>query len=134
MEKADWIFIGLMLFGAVLVTVSLLRKQLHSRLEQEGRTAEGTVISIEYVSTRSAHYHPVVRYWTPEQEWITATAIFGTQFPRFREGDTVKVRYDPAEPTSFTVEGADSGATAWVSLFFGIGIMFYAFLLYFHLL
>jgi hypothetical protein len=62
---------------------------------------------------------PVVEFRTDDGRSVRARDPVGTNPPRFRPGDEVQVRYDPADPSRIVV-----GGSLWIAvLHFAIGIV-----------
>nr|WP_281383871.1 DUF3592 domain-containing protein [Hymenobacter citatus] len=118
------------LVGGGITGFSLLMIQRNLKLKKEGTTAEGTIIQIDYEGISSPAYYLTVRFWTPQQEWMTVRSRYGIKYSRFREGQTVKVRFDPVDATNFTIEGEGSGITAWLSVLTGIVVVLYGIIHY----
>ncbi|MEV5568485.1 DUF3592 domain-containing protein [Spirillospora sp. NPDC052269] len=71
-----------------------------------------------------ASYHPVVRFQDASGHRIEAAARYGDRAPSAREGTTVEVRYDPANPSDVIVAGWwRSGAGTW-TLCVAAGLVF----------
>ncbi|WP_400190442.1 DUF3592 domain-containing protein [Hymenobacter sp. B81] len=119
------VFGGFFLIGAIL----MLRKAAHIR--RHGTETTGTVIRLEeQTSRRSTVYVPVVRFLTTQQEWITARYHQGTNPASHHEGETVRLRYLPADPTTFTIMAPGSDFMLYLFLLLGAGIIVYALIEY----
>jgi hypothetical protein len=98
---------GLSAFGLLGGAVWAYFKQ---RRTMETRvTATGTVV--ELVSTagrRGSIYCPVVEYALPSGETIRFTSEFGSRPAGHRVGQSVNVRYDPADPQKAEIESTVS--------------------------
>jgi hypothetical protein len=56
-------------------------------------------------SSSSRVAYPVLRFELPDGRSVEAESTFGSNPPPARDGDTVTVLYDPADPTDARVEG-----------------------------
>ena len=76
--------------------------------------ATGTVVDLASRIGRSGHlYHPVVEFRTPDGETVKFESEFGSMPASQKVGNTVSVRYNPANPSD---AGVDSGLTKWTTL------------------
>lgn len=92
-----------LLGGAVWSYFSQQRK-MHNRVE-----ATGTVVElIRQTTTRGYILCPVVDFTVPSGETIRFTSGFGSRPAGHKVGQTIKVRYDPADPRKAEVESAMS--------------------------
>jgi hypothetical protein len=104
----------LLLVGLVLILVPLLSKNSRNRLAGNGLCSEGVIFKLDYQrdsnwqNTDSVTKNKItVRFVTETKEWITADLNTNglMLYPgQFKEGQAVTVRYDPANPTDFTLE------------------------------
>ncbi|MBC6989453.1 DUF3592 domain-containing protein [Hymenobacter sp. BT491] len=122
LEQTDKDFILSILLGGCLLIVALLQWRKKAHLLQKGIAAEGVVIRMERAGNEE-HEYPVIRFLTPENAWITARYELGTTPTGFKEGQAVRVRFEPTDPHQFTVEEDGAG---WALLLIGaagIGIL-----------
>lgn len=86
--------IGLgLLAGGVYWTYSMKRFIANSV------STTGTVLRYnEHEDDDGTTYHPVVQFATDRGEEITFESSTGSSFRPYREGQEIKVRYDPAKP------------------------------------
>ncbi|AYA36068.1 DUF3592 domain-containing protein [Hymenobacter oligotrophus] len=133
LDSADQAFLLTETAGALvlLLSANLLNRQI--KLHRHGDTAEGVVVDVEYSGTSSPRYYAVVRFWTPQCEWVTARAAYGTDVPGCQAGDTVRVRFDPANPSHFTVGTDGSTLRPWASAIGGAAICLYGLIKYLNL-
>ncbi|MBF9223013.1 DUF3592 domain-containing protein [Hymenobacter ruricola] len=86
------------LWGAQMVT----EMRLAHRLRRVGVEVAGRVVRRRPLrGIDHFHYAPVVRFTTPAGQVVTAESAGHAIGLRFRTGDAVRLRYDPAEPTRF---------------------------------
>ncbi len=77
--------------------------------------ATGTVVELVHTSTtggRTGIYCPVVEFSVPSGERIRFTSDFGSRPASHKVGQSVNVRYDPADPQKAEIE---SGLTTWLA-------------------
>jgi len=116
--------------GLVFILVSFWTYQNTQQFLAQSETAQGEVIHLVLGSSRtddsgsgSGVYYPVVRFATPEGEYIEFQSGIGSQPPAYRVGDRVTVRYRPDDPYRAKI---DSFFQLWFLsvLFGGMGFMF----------
>ena len=98
-----------LLGGAVWAYFSQQRK-MESRVPAVGAVVELT--SRITASGRANIICPVVEFATPSGEKIRFTSDFGSLPAMHKIGQTVDVRYDPADPQKAEI---DSGANLWLT-------------------
>ncbi|MBO0359374.1 DUF3592 domain-containing protein [Hymenobacter sp. BT186] len=131
LNDADKEFITLVITGLGLLIIALFKLQQRARLYRTGIATEGVVIRLEQEGYRRPTYYPVVRFLTPEQECITARYDVGTNPASFAEGDSVQLRFDPADPTCFIITSENSGLFLWLFFLVGIGLITYGIMKYY---
>jgi hypothetical protein len=110
----------LMSFCSGLAAIGLLAGAIWSYFKQKNQMESrapttGTVVELVLRSTRpgrSGIYCPVVEFTAPSGERIRFTSDFGSRPAGHKIGQSVKVRYDPAEPQKAEIE---SGMTLWLA-------------------
>jgi hypothetical protein len=98
-----------------------------SFVNRSATTAEGTVVEVERKFLREGTIIvPTVTFVTEEGRSIVFTSNTGRGGWKDRIGESVTVRYDPADPTNAKI---DSFYQLWglSAIFFGIGGMFIVF-------
>ncbi len=98
------------LFAGAVWAYFRQKSQMESRAP-----AAGTVVELVLRSTtpgRTGIYCPVVEFTTTAGERIRFTSDFGSRPASHKIGQTVNVRYDPADPQKAEIE---SGMTTWLS-------------------
>lgn len=89
---------------------------LKQKSQTESRTsATGTVVELVHRSTTGGHtgiFCPVVEFSLPSGERITFTSDFGSRPASYKVGQSVNIRYDPADPQKAEIE---SGLTTWLA-------------------
>jgi Protein of unknown function (DUF3592) len=118
-----------------MVLFPLLSKNRGNRLTSIGLRSEGIIFKLDYQPTGSMQHDDTVtknkstvRFVTQTKEWITADLDTNGLFlypGQFKEGQPVSVRYDPANPTDFTLEDV-KGQRFSRQLFLVIGILLLA--------
>ncbi|SHL02393.1 DUF3592 domain-containing protein [Hymenobacter psychrotolerans] len=122
LDSTDTEFLKTMALGVGFLFFALAKLQQRARLQKHGVTAEGVVIRVE---REGDVYHPVIRFLTPEQKWITARYDTGTNPSSFTEGEAVQLRFDPGDPTCFIIVSDSSALLTWVFAGIGAGITIY---------
>jgi len=76
-------------------------------------------------------YYPVIRYTTLEKEWITEQYNIGTSYlMAYKEGDKVKVVYDPNKTTTFIIDDGSTLLIGPILIVIGVIVMIAAFVYY----
>ncbi len=93
--------------GLVLLIATVLVVENINRFINNSKTADGTVTELRLGSnTRSSRtYHPVFRYTPEGGKQIEVVSNFGSNPPRYKQGQTVTVRYDPDSPYRAKIDG-----------------------------
>lgn len=125
LNPVDKEFLAVMVVGVSFLVVALIRLQQRARLNKIGIVTEGVVIRVEYEGHRKPCYYPVVRFLTPQQKWVTARYNVGTNPSSFTEGETVQLRFDPVDPTCFTITSSYTNSLYWLFVLFGAGLIIY---------
>jgi hypothetical protein len=97
------IILFLISLGALGVGIHLWQKG--SYLLRHGKKTNAVIFKNNYSkgsSGNSGTYHPVVRFLTDKQVWITQELSIGYNPPK-KEGTKVEVIYDPEEPTDVEI-------------------------------
>lgn len=100
------IILLLISFAALGVGIQLWQKASH--LLKNGKKAKAVIFKNNYSSGNSnspGMYHPVVRFLTDKQEWITQELNVGYN-PAKKEGTKLEVIYDPEDPTTVEINSA----------------------------
>jgi len=98
------------LLGGAVWAYFKQQRQMESRLPAPGTVVELT--SRISASGRSSILCPVVEFTVPSGEKIRFTSEFGSRPAMHQVGQSVEVRYDPADPNKAEI---DSGATMWIT-------------------
>ncbi len=99
-EEIILLFISI---GALVVGIHLWQKGNY--LLTNGKKAKAVIFKNNYSSGNSSNpgtYHPVVRFLTDKQEWITQELSIGYN-PAKKEGTKLEVIYNPDEPTDVEI-------------------------------
>jgi hypothetical protein len=96
--------------GVVIASVRGLARA--NRFERTAQRTNALVTALHWKHTSSAGSstssrvaYPVLRFELPDGRPVEAESTFGSNPSPAREGDTVTVLYDPADPTDARVEG-----------------------------
>ena len=136
--------IGLVI-GLMLVILGFSKKKQRHELLEKGIKTEDVVFSVEkkYINVRISDmgsdglnnspflYYPVIRYTTLEKEWITEQYNIGTSYlMAYKEGDKVKVVYDPNKTTTFIIDDGSTLLIGPILIVIGVIVMIAAFVYY----
>jgi nitrate reductase NapE component len=98
------------LFAGVVWAYFKQKSQMESRVP-----ATGTVVELVHRNTTDGYtgiFCPVVEFSTPSGERIRFTSDFGSRPASHKIGQSVRVRYDAADPQKAEIE---SGLTTWLT-------------------
>ncbi|HEY8920489.1 MAG TPA: DUF3592 domain-containing protein [Chitinophaga sp.] len=94
-----------LLIGAVLVILFLVLTKKARKVMNKGIQVQGVVFDIVSGSTDQAiTQHPVIRFLTINNVWITEPYYTSTFPVSLKKGQTVKVVYSPRDPKSFIIK------------------------------
>ena len=94
----------ILIVSAALAIVGVYLWQRGNHFLANGKKAEAIIFRNNYHSSSSGGgtYHPVVRFLTDKQEWITQELSIGYS-PAIPEGTKLQVIYDPDDPTNVEI-------------------------------
>jgi hypothetical protein len=109
-----WSGFYLILLSLVLIGIFLLQSSFYDKINKNGIEVEGMLFSVDREMTNSILYNfnttyydeVTFRFLTKEKIWVTkiSNTSWITSFTgQYKEGDKVKVKYDPKEPNDFIV-------------------------------
>ncbi len=119
----------LLLAGGAFLTVLGIGKIADVRkLYKTGLRETGTVVAIEEVISRPSNidhhpmimYHPLIKYMASDSEWMTVRYDVGTNPSVYKEGDTVKIIYDPADYKHIIIDNKMSRLAGYVIMMLGV--------------
>lgn len=126
--------IAILVVSLCLIGVGVVRLQKNANLLTAGKIAKATIYKNTYrrgsrhrSGSDSGVYHPVVRFLTDNQEWITQELSVG-YLPAKKEGTKLEVRYDPEDPTNVEINSVFQ-LEVLPRLFVGIGVFGLVFLI-----
>jgi hypothetical protein len=119
--------------GAFLSVWGIGKISERRKLLKTGVKVEGVVFQLEKLTSfgkkPSTLYYPVIRYVTLDKEWITEKYGVGTNPSAYKEGEIVKVIYDPADYKHFIIDDFMSKALGIILIAVGalliIGVFIY---------
>jgi hypothetical protein len=107
------------LVGLALIVAGLSARRTNRARERGWLEATGEIVELMPGDINAARLHPVARYQREDGSVGQVRDSVATQPPRFRVGDRVQVRYDPADPAQASI-GA-GGAAILPSVLIGLG-------------
>ncbi len=107
------------LVGLALIVAGLSARRTNRARERGWLEATGEIVELMPGDINAARLHPVARYQREDGSVGQVRDSVATQPPRFRVGDRVQVRYDPADPAQAII-GA-GGAAILPSVLIGLG-------------
>lgn len=94
------------LVSSVFLIIGAILWQKGNHLLANGKIADGVIIANNFeLSPSGGTYHPVVRFLTDKQEWITQELSIGYSTAK-EEGTKVQVIYDPEDPASVEINSS----------------------------
>ena len=135
-SSLPWQTIIFCLFGVALIIISIFTSSANKKFKESGITVDGIIFSLGENSNRmsSGNYSTnvkdkiTVRFLTVDNVWITEQ--FKTNFliaytGQYKEGESVKIIYDPQNPSNFMIVSKQSEKIGRL-LFAVIGLLFLA--------
>jgi hypothetical protein len=115
----------LLAVGAFLTIWGMAKMNERRKLLKTGIRVQGVVFRLDesWDSEGRTLYHPVIRFVTLEQEWITKKLEIGTRPSLYREGEDVKVIYDPTDNERFIIDNLSGKITGLLIAVAGILII-----------
>ncbi|MEN0053451.1 MAG: DUF3592 domain-containing protein [Mucilaginibacter sp.] len=117
----EWITLTIGLF---IIVWGIGKINERRKLLRTGIRVEGVVFKLEKRigggKNRMPIYYPVIRYVTQDKEWITKEYGSGTNPSVYKEGDMVKIIYDPADNGHFIIDGFLNRVSGFVLLAAGV--------------
>ena len=110
-----------MLVGLGLILAGVTTRRAQRAAERGWLEAPGEIVTLVPGDINPGMYHPVAQYERADGSSGQVRDSPATQPPRFRVGDRVQVRYDPADPEQARI-GA-GGASILPSVLLGIGAL-----------
>ena len=118
---ADYLFPAVLLWvGGAFTFLSLREIKRRNHLTSIGKPSQGIVFKLEQ---KGRNYHPVIRFQTDKQEWITHVTDFGSSPSVYQEGEKVKVMYDPNHPENMMIHDRKSRWLTLLFLIIGSGLL-----------
>lgn len=120
-------FIGLIfvVVGIGLVVGSIAAVSRTKRFLATAQETRAEIVGMEMRSgtNSSRTYYPILRYKTRTGATQEVVSSVGSNPPRYKEGESVPVLYDPAQPTNVRIH---SLANVWIlpMVLGGIGVIF----------
>jgi len=113
--------------GTFLIVWGIGKINERRKLLKSGIKVDGVVFRLEERlssgKNRMLLYYPVIRYVTLDKNWITEEYGFGSKPSVYKEGDIVKIIYDPADYKHFIIDNFLSKVLGWVLALIGVAIL-----------
>lgn len=113
--------------GTFLIVWGIGKINERRKLLKSGIKVEGVVFKLEERLSsgkdRMLLYYPVIRYVTLDKNWITEEYDMGSNPAAYKEGDVVKIIYDPADYKHFIIDNFFSKALGLVLVVVGAAIL-----------
>lgn len=118
--------IGFFVLG-IIATYFISKKKLKCTEEMDAE-----IVGVKRSSHKSSNhnrrtdYSPIVKYTVNGTEYSDVADIDSINPNKFKEGETIKIKYNPEKPEQFTVKGK-AGNLKWSVFFILLGILFIVF-------
>ena len=113
--------------GTFLVVWGIGKINERRKLLKSGIKVEGVVFKLEERlgsgKDRMLLYYPVIRYVTLDKNWITEEYGMGSNPSAYKEGDIVKIIYDPVDYKHFIIDNFLNKALGLVLVVIGAAIL-----------
>jgi hypothetical protein len=113
--------------GAFLIVWGIGKINERRKLLKSGIKVDGVVFKLEERlssgTDRMLLYYPVIRYVTVDKNWITEEYDVGSNPSAYKEGDIVKIIYDPTDYKHFIIDNFLSKVLGWVLALIGVAIL-----------
>ncbi|QEC79634.1 DUF3592 domain-containing protein [Mucilaginibacter ginsenosidivorax] len=113
--------------GTFLIVWGIGKINERRKLLKSGLKVDGVVFKLEERlssgTDRMLLYYPVIRYVTLDKNWITEEYAVGSNPSAYKEGDVVKIIYDPADYKHFIIDNFLSKVLGWVLALIGVVIL-----------
>ena len=118
--------------GAFLTIWGIGRINERRKLLKNGVKVEGIVFELDRSMDNkgSVMYYPIIRFVTLEKEWVTKRLEIGTRPSAYREGEKVKVIYDPEDIEHFILDNLSEKLIGLILVLVGILLVAGAFIYY----
>jgi len=113
--------------GTFLIVWGIGKINERRKLLKSGIKVDGVVFRLEERlssgTDRMLLYYPVIRYVTLDKNWITEEYGVGSNPSVYKEGDIVKIIYDPADQKHFIIDNFSTKIFGWVLALIGVAIL-----------
>lgn len=98
-------YIVAIIVGVVMIIFVLNASRKQNKIKKTGLITEGIVFELLNDASSSFNVrHPVIRFLTLNEQWITETANIGLSPGFYKKGQKVTVIYDPNDPKQFIID------------------------------
>ncbi len=123
MESIEVVMV-LFVIGFASMLFGIWRSSEKRRLLNKGIRVDGKIIQIIHDgSSTSPTYFPVVRFYTELNQPVTEKYRIGGNKYIYKEGEEIKVIYDPVNPARFLLDDMRSKALSPVFIYGGVLVM-----------
>jgi type II secretory pathway pseudopilin PulG len=123
MESIE-VVIVLFIIGLAALLFGMVRSSEKRRLLNEGIRVDGVILQlINDGNSTSPTYFPVVKFKTEQNDWVTERYKIGGNKYLYKEGDAVRVIYDPLNPGRFLLDDTRSKALSPVLIYGGVALI-----------
>jgi len=114
--KGNWVLIFLGSMSVLLGAIAFVSALKSMALVNEGGTASGTVVRMEYSSggsgkRNSGAYYPVVHFRSNDGQEVEGRGSLGSSPPSYHQGQEVRVFYEKSNPKNWCIDN-------WWDLYF----------------
>ena len=114
LSSLPWSSFFLIIIALILIGVFLRQSSFYDKINKNGIEVEGIVFSVDrrmvnsFINNFNAsyYYEITVRFLTKENVWVTQknnSSWIVSYMDQYKEGEKVKVKYDPQDPSNFIV-------------------------------
>ncbi|TWI97682.1 uncharacterized protein DUF3592 [Mucilaginibacter frigoritolerans] len=99
------------LIGIAMIVFGNYKLTEYRNLINTGIKTEGIVFSIESsydTADNMAYYHPIIRFTTKENEWVTERYDIGSSPCPYKVGESINIIYDPNDNKKFIIDNGNA--------------------------
>jgi hypothetical protein len=116
-------YLTLIIIGAIFVIIAIAMQQRKLNIMKSSVEARATVVDyiFERHSRGNGYYYPLIEFELKDGTRTRRKSFLGSYPKRFKEGQTISIRYKENNPDSFFIIN-DYAEAIFITIFFVLGI------------